>query len=243
MTHLTEEELILHYYGEAEDSVPIERHLDQCDACRALYRSLKGVLNVMDTLPIPERGAGYGAQVWERIMLYMPFGRRFRLFKAPWRWAAAGAALAGLLVAAFWAGRTYPQHSAGGVPITANPQIQERILRLAVGDYLERSQIVLMELANADPRGSLDISAEQQRAADLLNENRLYRQTALRTGDTLMAGVLDELERVLLEIEHAPSRLPPAELQELRRRLRADGILFRIRVLSSTVRSQDEHRL
>jgi hypothetical protein len=97
-----------------------------------------------------------------------------------------------------------------------------------------------VELLNA---GGPDISAEQERAADLLTESRLYQQTAVRAGDHMLAGVLDELERVLLEISHAPSRLEPAQLDDLRLRLRSDGILFRIRVLGSTVRNQDAHKL
>ena len=244
MTHLTEEQLTLHYYGEAEDSAFVERHLDQCRECRGLYASVERVLNVMDALPVPERGVGYEAQVWHRVAPYLPLRRRFHFFTSPWRWAAGAAALAGVLIAAFLAGRSYPRPSISVVPIAAaNPQTQEQILKLAVGDYLERSQNVLMELANADSRDSLDIAAEQERIANLLGENRLYRQTALRTGDALMAGVLDELERVLLEIAHAPSRLTSEQLQELRRRLRSDGILFRIRVLGSSVRSQDQHEL
>jgi hypothetical protein len=86
----------------------------------------------------------------------------------------------------------------------------------------------------------LDISFEQERATNLLGENRLYRQSAAGAGDAMVAGVLDELERVLLEIEHAPSKISPAELDELRLRLRAEGILFKLRVLGSNVRSQEE---
>ena len=43
--------------------------------------------------------------------------------------------------------------------------------------------MVLIELANADANGPLDISAEQARAEDLVSETRLYRQTAARTGE------------------------------------------------------------
>jgi len=243
MTHLSEEELILHYYGEAEDPAPVDRHLGECAECRAFYGSLKRVLNVVEAVPVPERGPAYGAEVWERLNPYLPVRHRFQWLAAPWRWAAAGVALSGLLIAAFLAGRSYPTQSRTPMPIAANPQVQERILKLAVGDYLERSQIVLMELANARADGALDISAEQDRAEALLGENRLYRQTAMHTGDAIMAGVLEELERVLLEIEHAPSRLAPAQLDDLQQRLRNDGILFRIRVLGSTVRNQGEHKL
>ncbi|PWU12496.1 MAG: hypothetical protein C5B51_00555 [Terriglobia bacterium] len=244
MSHLSEEQLILHYYGEAGDGVSVESHLDQCEACRAVYSSLQRVLNVMETLPVPERSPEYGKQVWQRLGPYLPYRPRLRFLLSPWRWAAAGAAVAALLIAAFAIGRFYPQAPPRiAVTITADPQTQERVLRLAVGDYLDRSQIVLTELANASAARDLDISSEQERAANLLTENRLYRQTAAHTGDAVVAGVLEDLERVLLEIEHAPSRLAPAQLDELRRRLRSEGILFRMRVLDSTVQDQDENKL
>ena len=99
--------------------------------------------------------------------------------------------------------------------------------------------MVLIELTNASPKGSLDISNEQARAGDLVTETRLYRQTAERTGDTSITGVLDELERVLVDITHAPSQMTPGQLDELRQRLEAEGILFKIRVLGSNVRNQE----
>ena len=122
----------------------------------------------------------------------------------------------------------------------ADPQARERILLLAVGDYLDRSQMMLVELANTETHGPVDITAEQERATDLVSESRLYRQTALHTGDVRVAALLDELDRVLLEISHAPSRLEPRDLEKLRERLRADGILFKIRVLGSNVRDQED---
>jgi hypothetical protein len=244
MTHVSEEDLILHYYGETVDPAAVEQHLNGCDACRATFGSLQRILNVMETLPVPERDADYGTRVWEKLSAHVPVRRRFWLFATAWRWAAAGAALATLLISAFLAGRFYPwQPPREAAPLAANPQTQERILKMAVGDYLERSQMVLIELANASPGAASDISAEQERAANLVGENRLYRQTAMATGDALVASVLDELERVLLEIAHAPSQLSTEQLNELQQRLRTDGILFRIRVLGSTVRDQDQHKL
>ena len=100
--------------------------------------------------------------------------------------------------------------------------------------------MVLVELANAHPTGPLDISAERDRAADLVSESRLYRQTAAHTGDGEVASVLDDLDRVLLEISHAPSHVSPEELDGLRRRFEAEGILFKIRVLGSNVRSRED---
>ena len=83
-------------------------------------------------------------------------------------------------------------------------------------------------------------TGEQERAAGLVGESRLYRQTAAHTGDTAVASVLDDLDRVMLEIAHSPSRLSPEDLEKLRQRLQAEGILFKIRVLGSNVRNQEE---
>jgi hypothetical protein len=253
MNHLTEEQLILHYYGEESedaevvsaepcDALAIERHLEECAGCRSSYSALQRVLNIVDSMPVPERPADYGTQVWQRISHKLPARRRgFGFLPAPWRWAAAGMAFAALMVTAFVAGRTYPK--AGRVEPTnradADPRGSERVLRVAVGDYLERSQMVLVELVNADPKSAMDISAEQERAGDLVTEARLYRQTATRAGDTRIAGLLDELERVLVDIRNSPSQLTPGELEGFRQRLESDGILFKIRVLGSNVRNQE----
>ena len=245
MSHLSEQDLILHYYGETEDPAPAERHLDTCSSCRAAYGALERVLNVVNALPVPDRVASYEGDMWRRVSLELPrHAESRRLRWAALRWPAAAVACAVLLAGVFLAGRfsavSHAPRIAPAVGTIADSQLQERVLEAAVSDYLDRSGVVLLELLNA---GGLDISAEQQRAADLLIESRLYQQTAARAGDQMMAGVLDELERVLLEIAHAPSRLEPAQLEELRLRLRSDGILFRIRVLGATVRNQDAQRL
>lgn len=257
MNHLSEQDLILHYYGETEDPAPVELHLDTCPSCRAAYGALERVLNIVDALPVPERGAAYESDTWRRVKPHV--GQAFSLPLPPglsparrrWGWAAfrwpAAAVACASLVAAFLAGRfstvSQAPRIAPAVRAVPDTQLQDRILRSAVADYLDRTGIVLVELANATPDGSMDISSEQERAADLLTESRLYQQTALGTGDHMVAGVLDELARVLLEIAHAPSRLEPAQLDDLRLRLRSEGILFRIRVLGATVRDQDAQKL
>jgi hypothetical protein len=249
MNHLNEEQLVLHYYGEDSSSEGIsalaaEQHLDACETCRDAYGSLQRVLNVVDSLPVPGRSPDYGAEVWRAIEHRLP--RRSWMPRLPalgLRWAAAGAAFASLMVLAFMAGRG----SLSSGPRMQRPPVQlaaldspsgEGVLLVAVADYLERSQMVLIELANANPKGSMDITSERDRAAGLVSESRLYQQTAAHTGDATVANVLEELDRVLLDIAHGPSEVTPAELEKLRERLEAQGILFKIRVLGSNVRTQ-----
>ena len=87
--------------------------------------------------------------------------------------------MAALLIAAFLAGRVSQRQQA--VAGLSGP-VRERIMLVAVGEHLEQSQMILVELMNSEPKGPVDISEEQLRAQDLIGENRLYRQAALKSG-------------------------------------------------------------
>ncbi len=99
--------------------------------------------------------------------------------------------------------------------------------------------MVLVELVNTRPGQEIDISDEQKWAEDLLGPNRLYRQTAASTGEENLTAVLDDLERVLVEIARSPSTLSRDELQEIRQRIESQGILFKIRVLGSQAQNPE----
>ena len=237
MNHISDEQLTLFYYGESTEASGIEGHMAECEACRENFRALQLVLNTVDAAPVPERGADYGAAVWQRIEKQI--GRRRRTFAQWWIWAPA---MAALVLAAFLAGRF--SHRAPGPSEAANEKIRERILLVAVGDHLERSQMVLAELSNApEGKGKLDISDERQIAAELLDDNRLYRETARTTGDTAVASVLDDLERVLIEISHSPAEVSNNELDDLRQEIESRGLLFKVRVLGSRVRQEESQPL
>jgi hypothetical protein len=113
-----------------------------------------------------------------------------------------------------------------------------RVLLAAVDDHLQRSEFMLTELNNLDARGPVDLSTEQATAEDLVSDNRLYRRTAVDVGDRQMAGLLDDLERALLDVAHTPASATPAQLEELRNRLDAQGVLFKVRVAGAGMRER-----
>jgi hypothetical protein len=117
--------------------------------------------------------------------------------------------------------------------------VRAGVLLLAVGDHLERSQATLSELVNTPSAPEVDISEEQARMRDLVAENRLYRQTAIRTGEPAVASVLDDLERVLVEVANGPSTLDAAEFDRVRRRIDQQGIIFKVRVFGERVREAE----
>ncbi len=87
--------------------------------------------------------------------------------------------------------------------------------------------MVLVELANVRPADSQDIRLTQERARDLVSANRLYRQSALISGDHEFVGLLDDLERVLTDIANSPSRISSPELQQIQQRIESRGIISR----------------
>lgn len=244
MKHLTEEELIAYQEGETTQREAIAEHLTGCTACRAELDRIEAVLHALDNLPVPERGPEYGRTVWQQIAPRLPekAGRGWGAWFETRRWVAIGA-MAAMVIAAFVAGR-WSKPKDTGTPVASMAQVRERVLVVAVGEHLGKSEMVLMELANAAPDNSgkkqINISAEQKRAEDLLDANRLYRETAKQDGDAALADILDDLERVLLDVAHSPDELTPAKLESLQKRIEAHGILFKVRVVGKELQEKQK---
>jgi hypothetical protein len=226
MNHPSEEDLVLHLYGEAEESDVLRKHLESCARCREELSVLRQVLSEVDELTPPERPPDYGARVWERVSKELPPARRHR----PYYWLAAAAVL---LVATFLAGRfTAPPDE---VDPAGAGRIRERVLLVALSDHLEQSQVLLLEVVNrGDGAAPLLAPLERERAAELLQASRLYRQTAYQVGEVATADVLEELERILLDMSQGPESFEARE--GLRSRIEERDLLFKLRVLGSTVK-------
>ncbi len=117
---------------------------------------------------------------------------------------------------------------------------RDRILLIAVGDHLERAKMVLVELVNAEtPDGPVDVSTQQARAEQLLLDNRLYRQSASLQGQNDVADVLEEIERVLIEVARSPGQMDSAEIEWLRDRIQSRDLLFKVSVIEGRTRWDD----
>ena len=58
-----------------------------------------------------------------------------------------------------------------------------------------------------------------------------------------MASVLDDLERVLIEVANSPSTISSAQLEAIQHRIEAKGILFKIRVVGTQVQEREKSAL
>ena len=239
MNHLKEEQIVLHYYGDAEDATEVERHLAACSDCRAEFSRVQSTLKQIEPIEVPEPPASFEGKTWLNLRDRLPEKGSFlkRLLGAQQKWALAGAMVL-LLAAAFLAGRFWPRP---GPQVAQQPSSQvnpQRVVLVAVGDHLERSQMLLVEIMNADTKGPINFSSEQAEARELLDSNHLYRVSSQQAGDPQVARLLDQLGRVLAEIANGPSEVTPGDLEQVRHTIQSEGLLFKVRVVGSEVNSK-----
>ena len=210
--HLSDEDLVLEYYGESRAT-----HLEECAACRERLRQLQVSLNLMDSYTAPEPDPKLEARVWAKVSREIGVKRRWN-----WKWFALPALVLASLLVAFFMGRVTKAPD-GVTAIVYLPQ--QQILRAATAEHFERSQMVLMETSN----GAAPLT--RVRAEELISDNRLLRRSAVQAGQVGTAELLEELERVLLEIAHSPETMSQEEATALQARIRGQGLLFRVRLL------------
>ena len=264
MTHPSEE--TLNDYVERElspaEQVRVATHLETCSECALVVGDIQEIVRdaaALGPLEPPEHvwqqlaqsigasrqssGASQSTAQIPQPTAQRPQPKAYGLSPRI-AWAMATAAL---VVMAFFTGRFFHQSEQprasqpAAAPRNATADramVRERVLLIAVGDHLERSQMVLVELAHAQTRDQLDISEERQLADDLVASNRLYRQTAQQMGQANVASLLDELERVLVEVARGPSTVSTRQLADIQQRIEAQGILFKVKVIRSEIRQQ-----
>jgi hypothetical protein len=249
MSHLSQEEFILNYYGEPELGADRREHLAHCQQCIAELAGLAAVLDRVTPVDVPDPGDDYEGRVWDRLQWRLR-GEKKRERFGTWVKALAVAAtvLVAFLAGVLWKSADRAEVTRTASATTTNPATplvgsttgragdSSRILLVVVGEHFDQSERVLVELTNITPDGNTDISAESARAEELISANRLYRKTALDRGEGDVATLLDELEPVLLQIAHAPAQVSAEELRAMQKRVETKGLVFKLRVVRADVK-------
>jgi hypothetical protein len=242
MKHLTEEELINHYYAEDFHKAEVEAHLRICPPCAWAYDELGRLLSNVRAPETPVRDSEYGARVWHSIQASLePYRvkQKRRLFYFPQLAYAAACLL--LLAGAFLAGRMW-EHAHTTSTVAANPQqAKERVVLFVLDNHLDRSERLLVQLNHSGAEGETPDFPLQAEARQLLTDNRLYRQSVAQSKDPLLNAALDHLERVLLEVANSPDELSSADIARIEQEMNTQGLLFQIRVLRTRVSEQKQN--
>ncbi len=236
MKHLTEEDLILLYYGEPGVPYQYRTHLAECRECRLAAESLAATLEFCNEWTVPEPVAEFERRVWLQISPQISARREARWFPV---WAAA-LVMAALIVIAFIAGRTTRHAQPSLLAAGLSNQARQRILEISLADHLDRTAMLLTEISNASDTEAADFSAQRSRAQDLVVEGRLMRQMLASQGESATLAFLDEVERFMLEVANAPDRVRPEEIRQLQRRIGAGSLLFKVRIIESNLRTEGQ---
>ncbi len=235
---LSDEDLILYFYGESEKAGEIAARLAASAEDGERYAALERTLRIADEWAAPEPLSGYGSRVWRRLEdRIAPPSRSASWWSTPrLAWAAAAMAAVGL---AFYLGRAVPERPLSPPAATAFSEAsRERILQAALAHHLERAERLLAEIDNGGATLSSDLERERASAGDWVEENRIYRQAAAESGLTSARPLLDELEPLMLELAHAPASA--ADVSPLRERLAKSDLLFKVRILSDRLQRETQ---
>jgi hypothetical protein len=203
------------------DGARLEEHLRTCPACRRLAgRSpdLSGQLRADDDIPLPDKEAA-----WQAI-LSRTARERSRVPAVFWKWAAATAGLAAIVLLAVLVGRNIffrPGETPG--PLSAGA-------RSPFSGYAEGVEMVLLSALNGT--GGEDLSnAEGRLLGDLLVQTRMLKQVIARYNDLQTLKLIDDIEMILTDLAHL--RAGDKESRGfLNRKIEEKDMKFRLKLLS-----------
>lgn len=221
MNHFTDDDLVLYHLGDAPNAPAIAKHLAGCESCSATSDSIAETLRVFsaDRVPTPNYEAS-----WQRVrgnLLVLPPQKKTWLKKivlVP----AFGTLAALLLISLFVVRHHIRQHNQYAFnrpgPLTLQPR--EEV------DHLDAAERLLTTVNHTS--GSLD-DITRTDAHQLALRNADFVTRAQQRGDYAEASTLEDLGRVLTNIEHQPRS--HGNGVDLRIEMNTDGLLLNIRIL------------
>ena len=239
MTHPTDDELVLHFYGEhaPADRARIDAHLGGCATCQSLWDEIGRTLTVVGDADVPEPPAGFERVMWARVSAALPPRT------SPWSWRALVplTSFGALAIVLALSGRTsapapetpaMETAEATPAPDAEALEARERALFTALDGHLAQTEMLLIELMNGPDRAMSDFEFARATAEDLVASGRLYRATAESTGHRRVVAVLEDLEPVLVEVARGPEQVDSATVRSLRERIDDEGLLFKVRAVT-----------
>ena len=242
----------LYFYDElaVRERDAVERHVRECADCRAALDELRVIRAALAGRPVvsaPRLGdwSAFMSRLDASIASerardnHVPLQRRGP--RSPYVAYLATAALLALVtisVAVALRFRHVPA-SPAIAPIAdraAFPAPRDVAAFTALTDeHFERSKLVVLGLATKDPQSgrATDWAYERALASGLLNDTRMYRLAAEDRGLNGLAGVMRDLELVLLQASLTDDK-DPAALPQLQRLIRRRDLIEKMDVVTTT---------
>ncbi|MDP9323002.1 MAG: zf-HC2 domain-containing protein [Acidobacteriota bacterium] len=241
----------LYFYDELtpREREAVESHVLSCGHCRTVLAELGVIRDALAQRPVV---SGPASGNWSAFMSRLdaslagerlPVGNMVAFARASRRTYVGYVAMAALLtlvtlsVAIAIRSRAVPAPAVTGnvAPRTAAREPTDTAAFTALSEeHFERSKLVVLGLATKDPqRGAADWRYERELATSLLNDTRMYRLAAEDRGLTSLAGVMRDLELVLLQTSLTDDK-DPASLPQLQRLIQKRDLLEKMDVVTTT---------
>lgn len=246
----------LYFYGELDtaERASVQAHLRRCPECRAALEDLTVIRAALASRPdvaTPPGGdwSGFMARLdsaiakESRTPSAAPATRRLstmpvRRSVVPHLAIAAMLTLVTFSAVMLFRARpvdrplSSPRDAAAGA--TTAPTLPADPALVALTDqHFERSKLVVLGLTTKDPATSeaANWAYERELASTLLSDTRLYRIAAEQRGMNSLAGVMRDLELVLLQTSMS-ERPDAASLEQLQRLIRRRDLLTKMNVIA-----------
>lgn len=240
----------LYFYDELtpREREAVESHVLSCGHCRTVLAELGVIRDALAQRPVV---SGPASGDWSRFMSQLDasiagerlparniveFARASRRTYVSYVAMAALLTLVTLSVAIAIRSRAVPAPAVtGNVAARAAREPTDTAAFTALSEeHFERSKLVVLGLATKDPqRGAADWRYERELATSLLNDTRMYRLAAEDRGLTSLAGVMRDLELVLLQTSLTDDK-DPASLPQLQRLIQKRDLLEKMDVVTTT---------
>jgi hypothetical protein len=244
----------LYYYDElsAAERAAVDAHLPSCRHCRAALTDLAAIGAALAERPVvaaPPSGdwSGFMARLDESIAATRAVDDRSSAPPAATArpsyltYLAMAALLALVTVTVMIALRpsgvspTFETAATGVTAPATSPGSDAAAFRTLSEEHFDRSKLVVLGLATKDTRTGkpVDWDYERSLATSLLNDTRMYRLAAEDRGLTALAGVMRDLELVLLQTS-LTDETDPDSLPQLQRLIRKRDLLEKMDVVATT---------
>jgi hypothetical protein len=241
----------LYFYGELpfSEREAFEAHLAACSQCRAGLEDLAVIRTALASRPAvsaPPAGdwSGFMSRLARAVEQDAGRPHGIRAARAPRSYAGYAAMAAVLALATI--GITFASRSRSVQQPQAVANVaagQPRVERGRAGDegfaalseeHFERSKLVVLGLTTKDAGRvtSADWTYERELASALLDDTRMYRLAAEDRGLQRLAGVMEDLELVLLQTSLA-EHPDPASLAQIQRLIQKRDLLEKMDVVTS----------
>jgi hypothetical protein len=244
----------LYFYDElaAAERRVVDEHLATCADCRLALADLQTIRHALAERPVvstPPGGdwSGFMTRLDDSLASERLTDDRQRVTAAVTRGRASFAsylAVAALLAlvtfsaAIAWRSRTIapapPTSATVERPAVSPAPADTAAFQALSEEHFERSKLVVLGLANkeAGHGGAADWAYERSLASSLLNDTRIYRLAAEDRGLTALAGVMRDLELVLLQTALTDDT-DPASLPQLQRLIRKRDLVEKMDVVTT----------